>query len=204
MGRKRKLSSHVEKSPPHNTRASSSENGRLYLEVQRNDAPTAVAFYTVTSKRGPQQCVGQILVSSSCGTLQRSPTKDMEFWLLNSPPSAVSFKVRLYGLLSPLLFVYGLSFFFFALLSTAGTQYHWSTERGNVPLYKDGPSERPTQRKERTNGRRRSLAVDMQRLYVAAEAKAQQLTGRLNRCSSRPLATPPLQPHVEGEREERQ
>lgn len=26
----------------------------------------------------------------------------------------------------------------------------------------------------------------------------------LNRCSSRPLATPPLQPHVEGEREERQ
>lgn len=61
-------------------------------QVQKN-AAAAAAFYTVTSKSRPQQCVTNLRVSSSCGTLQRSPTKDREFWLLNSPPSVVSFEV---------------------------------------------------------------------------------------------------------------
>lgn len=52
-----------------------------------------LSLFTVTSKRGPQQCVTNLRVSSSCGTLQRNPTKDREFWLLNSPPSVVSFEV---------------------------------------------------------------------------------------------------------------
>ncbi len=94
-----------------------------------------------------------VTLSSSGGTLRRSPTKDAEFWLLNSPPSAVTFKVTWTAV--TVAFRLRLELIF----ATVVHRWHavsLSTERGNVPLYTHGPSERPTQRTERTNGRRRS------------------------------------------------
>lgn len=139
-----------QKSPSHNKRAPVKIRTRQTWPRSPKEW-CCCCFFTGTAT----MCVTNLSVTlrSSGGTLRGSLTKDGEYWLLNSPPSAVTFKVTWTAV--TVAFRLRLELIF-APLSTADTQYHWSTERGNVPLYTHGPSERPTQRTERTNGRRRS------------------------------------------------